>query len=170
MRELARAARLPVAERPESQDLCFLAGTRADEFLRRHGEPADERARSSTSTAARSASTTASTASRSASGAGSASPDAEPLYVIEKDAASGRVTVGPRAALAATNVSVAGAMLHRDARQVDRVKLRYRSEPVRCRIAGDAAPAATARSSSSSRSRCSGSPRARPRASCGATA
>src|SRR5213080_4799694 len=35
VREIARAAKLPVAERPESQDLCFLAGTRQDDFLRR---------------------------------------------------------------------------------------------------------------------------------------
>jgi tRNA-specific 2-thiouridylase len=31
-------------------------------------------------------------------------------------------------------------MLHRDASQVDRVKLRYRSAPVGCRITGGAAP------------------------------
>jgi tRNA-specific 2-thiouridylase len=28
-------------------------------------------------------------------------------------------------------------MLHRDAREVDRVKLRYRSAPVGCRVTGD---------------------------------
>src|SRR4051812_21463685 len=37
VRALAREAGLPVAEKPESQDLCFLAGTRAPDFLRRHG-------------------------------------------------------------------------------------------------------------------------------------
>src|SRR4051794_27522636 len=37
VRELAREAALPVAERPESQDLCFLAGTNAPDFLSRHG-------------------------------------------------------------------------------------------------------------------------------------
>ena len=37
MRELAAAAGLPVARKPESQDLCFLAGTGAQGFLRRHG-------------------------------------------------------------------------------------------------------------------------------------
>jgi tRNA-specific 2-thiouridylase len=60
----------------------------------------------------------------------------EPLYVVRKEARSGRVIVGPRDALAATGVSVAGAMLHRDASEVDRVKLRYRSAPVGCRVAG----------------------------------
>ncbi|MEA2405397.1 MAG: tRNA-uridine 2-sulfurtransferase, partial [Thermoleophilaceae bacterium] len=36
-RDLARGAGLPVAEKPESQDLCFLAGTDGEQFLRRHG-------------------------------------------------------------------------------------------------------------------------------------
>jgi tRNA-specific 2-thiouridylase len=61
----------------------------------------------------------------------------EPLYVGRKEASSGRVVVGPRDALAATSVSVAGAVLRRDASEVDRVKLRYRSAPVGCRVGGD---------------------------------
>jgi tRNA-specific 2-thiouridylase len=65
---------------------------------------------------------------------------AEPLYVLGKDATTGRVTVGPRDALATTTVSVAGVMLHRDASEVDRVKLRYRSAPAPCRIRAGAPP------------------------------
>ncbi|MEA2422295.1 MAG: tRNA-uridine 2-sulfurtransferase, partial [Thermoleophilaceae bacterium] len=38
VRDLAREAGLPVAERAESQDLCFLAGTDADTFMARHGD------------------------------------------------------------------------------------------------------------------------------------
>ena len=37
MREIARAAGLPVADKRESQDLCFLAGTGKSAFLARHG-------------------------------------------------------------------------------------------------------------------------------------
>src|SRR5437764_203445 len=37
VRALARTAQLPVAEKPESQDLCFLAGTNARRFLERRG-------------------------------------------------------------------------------------------------------------------------------------
>ena len=37
VRALARAAGLPVADRRESQDLCFLAGTGKSAFLARHG-------------------------------------------------------------------------------------------------------------------------------------
>ena len=39
VRELAGAAGLPVARKPESQDLCFLAGSNGPEFMRRHGAP-----------------------------------------------------------------------------------------------------------------------------------
>ena len=37
VREIAREAGLPVADKRESQDLCFLAGTRRERFLARHG-------------------------------------------------------------------------------------------------------------------------------------
>ncbi len=37
VRELAVQAGLPVARKPDSQDLCFLAGTRQGDFLQRHG-------------------------------------------------------------------------------------------------------------------------------------
>jgi tRNA-specific 2-thiouridylase len=137
VRAFARAAGLPVAERPESQDLCFLAGTRQDEFLRRHGgAPArrGEIVHLDGRTLGRHEGQHRFTVGQRR-GIGVAAP--EPLYVVGKEARSGRVVVGPRDALAATSVSVAGAMLHRDAREVDRVKLRYRSAPVGCRVAGD---------------------------------
>jgi tRNA-specific 2-thiouridylase len=139
VRELARAAGLPVAERPESQDLCFLAGTRQEDFLRRHGAGRLEHRRGEI------VDLTGRTLGEhdgqhrftvgQRRGIGVAAR--EPLYVLRKDAVSGRVVVGPRSALAATRVSVAGAILHRDATSVDRVKLRYRSAPVGCRIVGD---------------------------------
>src|SRR5829696_5633286 len=44
VRALARAAGLPVADRRESQDLCFAAGLGSRAFLRRHGAPAQRRA------------------------------------------------------------------------------------------------------------------------------
>src|SRR2546430_17465449 len=37
VRALARGAGLPVAEKRESQDLCFLSGTNRERFLVRHG-------------------------------------------------------------------------------------------------------------------------------------
>jgi tRNA-specific 2-thiouridylase len=55
------------------------------------------------------------------------------LYVVDKDAGSGRVTVGPKEALAVDRLFVERVQLYRDAGQIDRVKLRYRSEPVACK-------------------------------------
>jgi tRNA-specific 2-thiouridylase len=135
VRDLARAAELPVAERAESQDLCFLSGTHQQEFLRRHSpaEPAtgDIVDLAGNLLGRHDGQHKFTVGQRRGIGVAAA----EPLYVVRKEA--NRVVVGPREALAATEVSVAGAMLHRDAREVDRVKLRYRSRPVGCRVAGD---------------------------------
>jgi tRNA-specific 2-thiouridylase len=138
VRELARAAALPVAERPESQDLCFLAGTRNEDFLRRHSGGRLERRgaivdRDGHRLGEHGGQHRFTVGQRR--GIGVAGP--EPLYVLRREPDSGRVVVGPREALAAVRVSVAGAMLHRDGTEIDRVKLRYRSEPVGCRVAGD---------------------------------
>jgi tRNA-specific 2-thiouridylase len=133
VRELARRAGLDVADKAESQDLCFLAGVGRRIFLERHGAPA---------TAGELVDTAGRVLGRhdgqrqftvgQRRGIGVGAP--EPLNVLAKDATSGRVTVGPRTALAATRVTVAPARLHRDARRVDRVKLRYRSRPLACRV------------------------------------
>ncbi len=63
----------------------------------------------------------------------------EPLYVLDKDPTTERVTVGPRAALSTARVAVRGARLHRAGSRVNRVKLRYRSRPLHARLAGDPA-------------------------------
>ena len=135
VRELAREAGLPVADKPESQDLCFLAGIGRDDLLRRHIEPrageiADEEGR----VLARHAGQERFTVGQRR-GIGVASP--EPLYVLRKDARSGRVTVGPKRALATRRVQLRELRLHRPADRVDRVKLRYRSSPVECEVEGD---------------------------------
>jgi tRNA-specific 2-thiouridylase len=139
-RAIAQAAGLPVASKPDSQDLCFLAGTSAPAFMHRHagaadrpGEIVDERGRVLGTHAGQHRFTVG-----QRRGLRLASP--EPLYVLRKDAAANRVTVGPRSALALRSVQLSGATLHRHAGEVDRVKLRYRSEPVPCRVTS-AAPA-----------------------------
>ena len=132
VRALARAAGLPVADKRESQDLCFLAGVGAREFLRRHGGPSrvgeivdmDGRA------VGRHAGQREFTVGQRR-GLGISGPD--PLYVVAKDARAERVTVGPRSALAARRVQVRDVCLHRPAGAVDQVKLRYRQEPIPCR-------------------------------------
>jgi tRNA-uridine 2-sulfurtransferase len=52
--------------------------------------------------------------------------------VLAKDAATNRVTVGPRAALATTAVRLDDARLHRPAEQVTHVRLRYHARALAC--------------------------------------
>ncbi len=140
VRGLARAAGLPVAAKADSQDLCFLAGTDRARFFSRHGGLEDRAGEvvdlDGKVLAAHRGQHRFTVGQRRGIGIA----HGEPLYVLDKDAASGRVTVGPRRALGTSKVAVRGARLHRDGARVDRVKLRYRSRPVRARLAGDPAP------------------------------
>jgi tRNA-specific 2-thiouridylase len=54
--------------------------------------------------------------------------------VLAKDHDANTVTVGTRAQLATTAVAVRDAVLHRPEADVDRVKLRYRTQPLECRV------------------------------------
>ena len=56
--------------------------------------------------------------------------------MLEKDAESNRVIVGSRADLLTDRVAVRGARLHRPGTRVDRIKLRYRSQPLPARLVG----------------------------------
>jgi tRNA-specific 2-thiouridylase len=137
VRALASEAELPVASKAESQDLCFLAGTGKAAFLARHGN-LPERPGDLVDTAGRVLGRHAGHHGFTVGqrrGLRLAAP--EPLYVLAKDAATNRVTVGPRSALATHAVAVRGARLHRDGSEVDAVKLRYRSRAVPCRVAGE---------------------------------
>lgn len=135
VRDIARAAKLSVAEKRESQDLCFLAGTSRERFLARHanvrdrpGDVTDSRG----NVLGRHRGHHRFTVGQR-KGLGVAT--GEPLYVLSTDAPSNRVVVGPHASLATHTVPLTGTVLHRDTGRVDRVKLRYRSEPVPCRVA-----------------------------------
>ena len=138
VRELARAAGLPVADRAESQDLCFLAGVGRNRFMARHaadraggrGEILDLSGRVLGLHEGQERFTVG-----QRRGIGLAAP--EPLYVVAKDAGRNRVTVGPRATLATRRVTLGEGELHRVGALVDRVKLRYRSSAARCRLEGE---------------------------------
>jgi tRNA-specific 2-thiouridylase len=54
--------------------------------------------------------------------------------VLGTDAATNRVTVGPRSALETSSVPVRGARLHRPAERVDAVRLRYHSPKRACSL------------------------------------
>jgi tRNA-specific 2-thiouridylase len=145
VRALAAEAELPVAAKPDSQDLCFLAGTGKAAFLARHGRLADRPGdlvdRGGRVLGRHRGHHHFTVGQRRGLGVAAA----EPLYVLAKDAVTNRVTVGPRAELAAARVPVRGARLHRAGAEVDAVRLRYRSRPVACRLAGDPGPGRHAR-------------------------
>jgi tRNA-specific 2-thiouridylase len=133
-RALAAEAGLPVADKPDSQDLCFLAGTDRARFLERHArisEAAGEIVDQAGTVLGRHRGARHYTVGQRR-GLGVAAP--EPLYVLRTDLATNRVTVGPRAALREHRVHVRGARLHRHGAHVDRVKLRYRSHPLPARL------------------------------------
>src|SRR5215210_2962519 len=57
----------------------------------------------------------------------------EPVYVLEKDAATNRVVVGPKHELATRTVLLEKATLHRPPSEVEQVRLRYHAKPIPCR-------------------------------------
>jgi len=140
VRRIAAAAGLPVASKADSQDLCFLAGTDRARFLARHGGLGDAAGAivdGEGNVVGRHLGQHRFTVGQRR-GIGIAA--VEPLYVVGKDAARNEVIVGPRSALRTTRVEVRNARLSRPGARVDRVKLRYRSRPLRCRVDGDTEP------------------------------
>jgi tRNA-specific 2-thiouridylase len=134
VRRIAEGAGLPVAAKPESQDLCFLAGEGKRAFLARHAR-APEREGEVVDSSGRALGRhrghhNFTVGQRRGLGIAARAP----LYVLETDAASNRVVVGPRQQLETGRVLVRDAVLNRDARRVDRVRLRYRSRPLPCTV------------------------------------
>ncbi len=134
VREIARTHELPVAEKPESQDLCFLAGLDRRRLV--PAGPPGEIVDTGGRVLGRHDGQESFTVGQRR-GLRLAAP--VPLYVLHKDPRSARVTVGPREALATRRVEIAPARLHRPGGAVNRVKLRYRSAPIACRLASDPA-------------------------------
>ena len=139
VRERAASAGLSVASKRESQDLCFLAGEGKRSFLRRNGGLGDRPGEVVDSQGAVLGEHSGHHHFTVGQRRGLGVANGDPLYVLETDAATNRVRVGQREELAATRVSVRGARLHRDAARADRVKLRYHSGSIPCRVS--AAPA-----------------------------
>ena len=138
VRAIAAEHELPVASKPDSQDLCFLAGTGRAAFLARHGDLGerpgdivDARGRVMGRHGGAHRFTVGQRRGLEVGGA------PEPLYVLRTDAGANTVIVGPRAALATTGVRVRDARLHAPAREIDAVKLRYRAPAVPCTLRGE---------------------------------
>jgi len=134
VRRLAREAALPVAEKKESQDLCFMAGTSRRQFLARHAAARDKEGeivdRSGRVLGRHRGHRHYTVGQRRGLGVASG----KPLFVLGKDAPRNRVVVGEFEELAVGKLEISPARLYRDGERVDRVRLRYRSEPVACRL------------------------------------
>ncbi|HEX3874358.1 MAG TPA: tRNA 2-thiouridine(34) synthase MnmA [Solirubrobacteraceae bacterium] len=130
VRRLARDAGLPVAGKPDSQDLCFLAGTGRAAFLARHGDPAERPGpivdRAGRRVGRHRGQREYTVGQRRGLGIGGG----DPLYVLEKVADT--VVVGRRHELETGRVTLRDAVLHRPS--FDSVRLRYRQRPLACRV------------------------------------
>jgi tRNA-uridine 2-sulfurtransferase len=141
VRERAQRAGLEVAKKPDSQDLCFLAGTDSTSFLARHGG-LDKRVGAIVDREGRRLGQhegvhTVTIGQRRGLGIGGREGgDGGPLFVIATDAHTNTVTVGRREELRTASVAVRDVTLHRDAGCVDGVKVRYRGKRVPCRVQG----------------------------------
>jgi len=127
----ATRAGLAVASRAESQEACFLAGDDYRTFLTRHGLDAQEGAivdEQGTELGRHGGYWRFTPGQRR--GLGVAAPT--PLYALRSDSATNTVVVGPREALARTNVVAAG-RLYVPVSEVD-AKLRYRTPAVPARV------------------------------------
>jgi tRNA-specific 2-thiouridylase len=137
VRAIAARAGLPVAAKVDSQDLCFLAGTSRARFMERHGgidgRPGEIVDSGGAVLGRHDGQHRFTVGQRRGIGIHAT----EPLFVLDKDSQSGRVTVGPREELRTANVAIRAARLHRHGSRVDRVKLRYRQRPLSASVAGD---------------------------------
>lgn len=138
VRAIAARHGLSVARKPESQDLCFLAGQGKRRFLQRHGGLKDRDGavvdRSGVPLGRHRGHHNFTVGQRRGTGVSVN----EPLYVLATDAETNTVTVGKREELEARGVRLHRAVLHRDGKSVDGVRLRYRSRPVPADVGGAA--------------------------------
>ncbi len=134
VREIASRHRLAVARRPESQDLCFLAGQGKRRFLRRSGGLVEREGavldRFGKEIGSHRGHHNFTVGQRRGIGVSAN----EPLYVLATNAASNTVTVGSREELGARRVGLRDAVLHREGDRVDAVRLRYHSRAISAQI------------------------------------
>ena len=137
VRELARTAGLAAAGKRDSQDLCFLAGTRHGAFLERHGglgkRPGSIIDREGRVLGEHAGAHVFTVGQRHGLGIGGT----EPLYVLRTDTHANTVIVGHRDELLVRGMAVREATLHRDGRCVDGVRVRSHGRRLACRLSGE---------------------------------
>ncbi|HYH60769.1 MAG TPA: tRNA 2-thiouridine(34) synthase MnmA, partial [Solirubrobacterales bacterium] len=134
VRARAQSAGLAVASKRESQDLCFLAGEGKRSFLARHGGLRDRAGDLVDASGAVVGQHPGHHHFTVGQRRGLGVATGEPLYVVATDAEANRVEVGGRDELARTKVRLRGVRLHRDSARADRVKLRYHSKAIGCKV------------------------------------
>jgi tRNA-specific 2-thiouridylase len=137
VRLLAAEAGLSVAQTPDSQDLCFLAGTASDAFLARHGgindRPGPIVDLEGVTVGSHNGAHGFTVGQRRGLEIGGV---AEPLYVAATDAKANTVTVGRRDQLHRSEVELTDVKLYRPAECVDRARLRSHAPALECRLSG----------------------------------
>ena len=137
VRELALREGVAVARKPDSQDLCFLAGTRQGAFLERHGglgrRPGSILDLEGRVLGEHAGAHVFTVGQRHGLGIGGT----HPLYVLSTDTEANTVTVGPRQDLLVRGMAVREATLHRDGGCVDAVRLRSHGRRLACRLPGE---------------------------------
>jgi tRNA-specific 2-thiouridylase len=137
VRALAAESGLAVARRRDSQDLCFLAGTRQKAFLERHGglgvQPGPIVDRNGVVLGEHGGAHAFTVGQRHGLGLGGRAP----LYVLATDTHLNTVTVGPREELVAREIGVRAVTLHRHGSCVDGVRVRSHGRTFACRLAAE---------------------------------
>jgi tRNA-specific 2-thiouridylase len=141
VRELAEQAGLSVAHKPDSQDLCFLAGTGLQRFIARHGDLAVAPGSIIDADGVRLGTHGGAHAFTVGQRHGLGLPGGpEPLFVLHTDPGANTVTVGPRAALMTHTVPVRDVTLRQPGARVDGVRVRSHGPLFPCRLASDPGP------------------------------
>jgi tRNA-specific 2-thiouridylase len=124
VREVAAQAGLSVAKRRDSQDLCFLAGTKQAVFLERHGglvrKPGPIVNEQGELLGEHNGAHIYTIGQRHGLGIATG----EPIYVLSTDTTTNTVTVGPKQSLMAEEIRISEVTLHREGAAVNAVRVR----------------------------------------------
>jgi tRNA-specific 2-thiouridylase len=141
VREIAEREGLSVAHKPDSQDLCFLAGTGLQRFIARHGNVGPAHGSivdvDGTELGIHSGAHAFTVGQRHGLGLPGGP---EPLFVLGTDPVANTVTVGPRASLLTSTVAVRDVTLRRHGARVDGVRVRSHGPLLPCRLSRESEP------------------------------